>query len=40
MQVLEVTLMVIMALTLESDRRRGYFFPGLAVMLPFPLSST
>ena len=37
---LKVTLMVIMGLTLESDRRRGYLFPGPAVMLPFLLSST
>ena len=35
---LKVTLMVIMGLTLENDRRRGYLFPGPAVMLPFLLS--
>ena len=39
MQVLKVTLMVVMGLTLENDRRRGYHFPGPAVMLPFLLSS-
>ena len=39
MQVLKVTFMVVIGLTLESDRRRGYLFPGPAVMLPFLLSS-
>ena len=38
MQVLKVTLIVDMGLTFESDRRRGYLFPGPAVMLPFLLS--
>ena len=37
---LKVTLMVVMGLSLENDRRRGYLFPGPAGMLPFLLSSS
>ena len=41
MQVLKVTLMIIMALTLKAiGAEARYLFPGPAVMLPFLLSST